>query len=213
MTVEALFLERKSAKNSECTLGKLIYRGKEICKTLENPSKNNMPYVSCVLAGAYEVNKHDGKRYQDVWALKNVNSRTGILIHAGNIESDTQGCILVGDRYGKLNGEMAVLNSKATLRKLRSILPDNFILNITNDTIMSEKSNFLVDDNGNSSSKRLWGSLLLGTGICLILILFGYSLFYKVADSQLLQQLINVLFLSGSSLLGIGVLERFNLKK
>ena len=42
---------------------------------------------------------------------------------------------------------------------------------------------FLQDSKGNQSSKRLWGSILLGSGIIFSIILFAYSLYQGAADA------------------------------
>lgn len=64
---------------------------------------------------------------QKCWILDDVPGRTGILIHTGNTEEDSEGCIIIG-----LNptGE-GVSESQAALQKLQSTLPSNFTLKIT----------------------------------------------------------------------------------
>jgi len=42
-----------------------------------------------------------------------VEGRSHILFHKGNTEEDTQGCILIAEQFGYLNGKVAVLSSKA----------------------------------------------------------------------------------------------------
>jgi hypothetical protein len=41
----------------------------------------------------------------------NVPGRSEILIHKGNLSSDSKGCIIVGEEFGTLNGRVAVLSS------------------------------------------------------------------------------------------------------
>ena len=70
------------------------------------------------------------------------------------------------------------------------------------------KLGFLQDSDGNKSSKRLWGAVLLGTGVLMALVLFYYSTELQASDAETAIGIINSLLLSGSGLLGIGVFER-----
>jgi hypothetical protein len=67
---------------------------------------------------------------------------------------------------------------------------------------------FLQDSKGNKSSKRLWGSVLLGAGIIFSTILFSYSLYQGAADAATALGIINMFLIAGGSLLGIGVFEK-----
>ena len=72
---------------------------------------------------------------------------------------------------------------------------------------------FLNDANGNKSSKRLFGSIILSTALILCLVLFGYSMITGAKDAQTAMSVINMLLLMGCSLLGIGVFENKNINK
>jgi hypothetical protein len=72
---------------------------------------------------------------------------------------------------------------------------------------------YLQDTKGNKSSKRLWGSILLSTGIIFSIILFYFSLFKGASDSITAMNLVNMFLISGGSLLGIGVFEKTINKK
>lgn len=102
-----------------------------LCHTMELPWDANQPNVSCIPAGEYEVQPYSSARHPNVWEVTNVPGRTAILIHNGNTEEDSLGCILVGQSAGELDGEPAVLNSDACLDMLRGIWKDNFILHIS----------------------------------------------------------------------------------
>jgi len=67
---------------------------------------------------------------------------------------------------------------------------------------------FLEDSRGNKSSKRLWGSILLTTGILFSAILFFYSLKTGAKDASTALGIINTFLISGSGLLGISVFEK-----
>jgi len=123
-------LKREIISN-KAVLGSLELESKEIAKTLENPWLNNEPFISCIPVGEYIVNTYSSNKYPNVWELQDVEGRSYILIHSGNIEEHTQGCILVGRKWGFLGENIAVLDSRNTLEKLRSILDDQFLLNIT----------------------------------------------------------------------------------
>jgi len=101
--------------------------GTPVCCTLERPWLDNQRNVSCIPNGEYGVVKHNGAKYKNVWRLKNVPGRSGILFHAGNTMKDSRGCILVGQKFWK----DGVLKSRVALDTLRDILPDNFELTVT----------------------------------------------------------------------------------
>jgi hypothetical protein len=48
-----------------------------------------------------------------IW-VQNVPGFKFILIHLGNTISDTEGCLIIGDKIGIVNQKDAVLNSRAT---------------------------------------------------------------------------------------------------
>lgn len=124
-----LVLKRIHLSNT-ATLGIIYLDDKEICRTLENPWLNNEPFISCIPKHNYVVKKYSSSKYPDVWELQDVQGRSSILIHVGNRAKHTQGCILVGEKWGFLGDDLAVLNSKKTLDKLRDILDDKFLLKI-----------------------------------------------------------------------------------
>ncbi|MHC5541432.1 DUF5675 family protein [Singulisphaera rosea] len=125
-----VFLDRfKSDDNG--TFGMMILEGQYLCHTCEDPWKNNAPNQSCIPAGKYSVVKYSSPKFPGVWRVENVPNRSGILIHNGNNIIDTEGCILVGDSIGYIDGLPSVLNSRKTLAMLKLQLPDDFDLTIT----------------------------------------------------------------------------------
>lgn len=112
------------------TFGEIYMNGEHLCFTCELPWQDNKTGISCIPAGTYECQPHDGVKFKRVWELENVPNRSAILIHNGNTVDDTDGCILVGDALGKLYGRPAVMNSQEMLGHLREVLPDTFTLTI-----------------------------------------------------------------------------------
>jgi len=124
------------------TFGVLLSDGIPMCVTLEDPWNDNRKNVSCIPTGNYECIPHNGHRYKDTWILKGVPRRTAILFHVGNTQKDTEGCILVGQRFGTLDDQPAILGSKAAMSMLRDVLPKNFQIIIKDGTIQGKKLNW-----------------------------------------------------------------------
>lgn len=124
---------RRIALKDTYTIGKMYIDGEYFCDVLEDrvrdlenqvkvPSKTAIPY------GTYEITLDvKSTKYSDFnkypWAkeyngylprLTNVPLFLGILIHPGNTEHDSSGCLLVGEN--KVVGK--VINSKATFERL-----------------------------------------------------------------------------------------------
>lgn len=139
--MEEVGLKRIKRQDKQ-TLGHLIYKNTIIARTLELPWLNNQKNISCIPEDCYEVVKRTSKGRGDHFHIINVPDRTWILIHSGNYAGtvnpstghpDIQGCILVGRSHRDFDGDgYAEVNySKATMKKLNKILPDNFYLKIT----------------------------------------------------------------------------------
>lgn len=95
------------------------------CQTIELPWRDNQRSISCIPAGEYKVSIRQSPKYGLVYHIKEVPSRSYILIHAGNFAGDkykgyrtnVAGCILLGKHQGLLWGQWAVLNSKITVKR------------------------------------------------------------------------------------------------
>lgn len=113
------------------TFGVLCIDDLPVCVTCEDPWRQNARNVSCIPEGTYKVRVRYSAKYGKHWHLQDVPGRDLILIHNGNTEDDTQGCILVGSGFARVNGKPGVVNSIPTLDMLRKRLPDEFTLTIT----------------------------------------------------------------------------------
>lgn len=123
--------------NEKCTQGVLVdEKGIAICLTLENPWIDNKVRVSCIPTGLYNCEKVVSPKFGNVYEVSPVEGRSHILIHSGNIERHTKGCILLGSSFGYLRGEPAVLSSRLTLNNFHKIMNnESFYLSIK-DTFM-----------------------------------------------------------------------------
>ena len=81
---------------------------------------DNKPNVSCIPAGAYELNPALSPKFGSTYCLENERlgvslngdtKRTHILMHKANKASELQGCIAPVSGFGVLGGEWAGLAS------------------------------------------------------------------------------------------------------
>lgn len=124
-----LTLDRKY-KLPTYTIGKLYIDGEYFCDTLEDKdrgltdsmsvseiSKLKVKGETAIPTGKYKVTVTYSNRFKKMMPLINdVKGFAGIRIHSGNINSDTEGCVLPG--FNKVKGQ--VVNSKDTYNKLFS---------------------------------------------------------------------------------------------
>ncbi len=103
----------KDTMNEEEILKKKV-KGKTAIPTGTYPVDMNTVSPKYSTSSFYKTNANGSR----VPRLKNVKGFDGILIHTGNDENDTEGCLLVGENtvVGK------VMNSKVTFQKLYPIL-------------------------------------------------------------------------------------------
>ena len=102
------------------------------CKTMELPWKDNQRKISCIPAGTYTVRKHNSPTHGKCFKIFDVPGRDDILIHKGNFNKNTLGCVLVGKDFIDINddGTADITSSGATLEKMFMLLTDEFKLSI-----------------------------------------------------------------------------------
>ena len=139
-----LFLKR-IFKGEQYTIGKLYLDGVYFCDTIEdkvrtlpktcpNTSRNaactckeKLYALTAIPAGSYKITMQHSPKYGiKMPYLHNVSHFLGILIHSGNDEKDSAGCIIVGEN--KVKGK--VVNSRATFKKLLEKIADQPYLKI-----------------------------------------------------------------------------------
>jgi len=114
-------------------IGKLYCNGEFISHTLELPWNNNKKRVSCIPKGDYKCRvrlaRESGSRDYVHLLVENVDSRSHILFHRGNVPSDSKGCILTGSHRAEEPDK--ILDSKiAHTYLMKYILGKNLSLNI-----------------------------------------------------------------------------------
>lgn len=107
---------------SHGTFGALQWNGTIHCGTLELPWKANRPTESCVPAGTYRIRRVNSPKFGNVFALMDVDGRTGILIHSANKLSQLLGCIALGEQFAYLDGKPAILASGAAMKEFMDAL-------------------------------------------------------------------------------------------
>ena len=139
-----LIVDRKWKKQSY-TISNLIIDNKVFCQVLEDTDRGldssmslakirelKRPSITAIPRGTYEVTLDvispkycTNSFYKQVCngkvpRLLNVKGFDGVLIHAGNTDKDSAGCLLVGMNLEK--GK--VINSRETFRELYKLLKD-----------------------------------------------------------------------------------------
>lgn len=131
-----LMLKRKFL-GDKYTIGDLFTDGKFFCNTIEDTvrelpvtclytskgesckCKGKVYAQTAIPAGTYKVTMEYSPRFKrKLPLLHNVPHFIGILIHSGNDESDSAGCLIVGNNT--IKGK--VTNSRVTSDKLNAIL-------------------------------------------------------------------------------------------
>ncbi len=120
--------------DSRATLGllKIVGRKHDPIFTLENPLRET-PTDSRIPAGTYTCKPYNSEAHPNCWELTNVSGRTKILIHSGNTEADTLGCVLVGLSAGSISEVPRINGIKDAMKLLRSLLIGDFIITVIDE--------------------------------------------------------------------------------
>ena len=126
---------KRFEETDDATLGSLYIDDELQCYTLEDGHRDiKVAGETRIPAGEYSLidRQHGGfyDRYKNLgeWhagmiEVKNVKGFSNILIHRGNTDDDTAGCILVGRNYNKNN--MTIQSSAAAYEQLyKKIYPE-----------------------------------------------------------------------------------------
>jgi hypothetical protein len=130
-----LILKRIKDNGRQTTGKATLYDGdKKVFEfvTLEPAWLNNAIGKSCIPAGIYNVRPRRSAKYGNHFIIEGTEPRTYVLFHKGNYRKDSTGCILVGRKFADINGdgEIDITSSGATLKRLLSLAPNGFKLEI-----------------------------------------------------------------------------------
>lgn len=126
---------KRVSENDDATFGVLINGNIPFAVTLEPAWEDNKKGISCIPSGPYNCKRVKSPKFGDTFEILDVVERTHILFHKGNSERNTQGCVLIAEEFGRLNGKAAVLASGRGFTEFMSILKevDEFDLIIEDD--------------------------------------------------------------------------------
>lgn len=119
---------------AERTMGILLLGTSLVCQTME-PGDADLE-APRVAPGFYILERHgwepdSGARFSNTWALVGHDvshfpepgvRRSAILLHAGNLDEHTRGCILVGMARDRMGDEPALLRSRDAMDRLRDLI-------------------------------------------------------------------------------------------
>ena len=138
-----ILLER--AYTDIATIGKMSFPDGKVFDTIELPWKGNARSISCIPEGTYKMSKRvsgvvqrtSRNKYQLGWEVVNVEGRTFIMVHIGNIVDNFEGCIGVGYGLGVVQGQWAILNSARAFDDFMEEMDkyDDWVLDIRTRTI------------------------------------------------------------------------------
>lgn len=100
-----IFTLKRTHKRALGVFGVLDDEGEPFALTLEN-------HALYIPEGEYVCRKrHYIRGNYDTYEIMNVTNRTDILLHKGNLDSDSAGCVLLGENFGLLKGRTGILDS------------------------------------------------------------------------------------------------------
>jgi hypothetical protein len=117
-------------RSDQGTVGIVIADNVQYCYSLELPWRENRNNISCIPPGKYKCEIRNSPRFGNTYWVKDVPGRQFILIHSGNwagdinkgLKTHVNGCILFGKEIGYLAGQLAILNSRITVKKFMNFM-------------------------------------------------------------------------------------------
>lgn len=125
---------RRVTTGEQGTFGVLLVNDIPFALTLERKWLNNRVNISCIPEGEYACNRVKSPKFGNTFEVTNVTGRSHILFHKGNLDDDSHGCILVGEKFGMLSADAGILESRQGFNEFMLLLEedDEFSLSIIN---------------------------------------------------------------------------------
>ena len=116
----ALIKVERFLHHPDCEIGRVYVNDQYFCFSIEDAFRTTkIPGETCIPYGVYPLATRYSPRFSKIYNhdmiwVQNVPGFEFILIHWGNTISDTEGCLIIGNKIGIVNQKDAVLNSKST---------------------------------------------------------------------------------------------------
>lgn len=96
----------------EGTFGVIKQDNVPFALTAELPWLNNLPSKSCIPTGKYLGKRVNSPKFGNTFEITGVPKRSNILFHKGNVpKKDSKGCVLIGEEFGSIGINVAVMSS------------------------------------------------------------------------------------------------------
>lgn len=98
----------------------------KFCVTLEHAYDDGEgAFCAKLPSGVYTCRRRLSPHFgYELFQILNVPNANFIEIHRGNVNKDSEGCILLGDQQTRINGVDMILNSKETFEKFMRLQAD-----------------------------------------------------------------------------------------
>jgi len=114
------------------TFGRMFLPGGVDRVNVEPPWKNNRRNFSCIPPGKYECELRESPTFGLCPEILDVPDRTKVLMHPGNWAGDvdkgklsnSEACVLPGQRIKEMKNQLAVTSSRTTLAELMDSVSD-----------------------------------------------------------------------------------------
>ena len=115
------------ASSEAGTMGQIEVDGEFVCFTTELPWRHNARNVSCIPWGAYKLGWENSPKFGRRLHVLDVPERSHILLHAGNWQRNTLGCIMPCTMLDRshVTKQIEGRASKIALDRLEELLPDD----------------------------------------------------------------------------------------
>ena len=104
------------------TFGVMMVGDRPEFVTLEESWRDNERMVSCIPQGRYTIKLHRSPKFGLCYKVVDVPDRSEILIHVGNTNEDTTGCILLGQRYGNIGDRLGIMGSRLAVSRFMQLM-------------------------------------------------------------------------------------------